>query len=64
MDTAYVGDAATDLQCADTAGALGFHAAWGPARGNTGRSAGRHLTAASPAHLAQLVAKVRRDPRV
>jgi len=51
IDTAYVGDAETDLACADAAGALGIHAAWGASCGPTGR----HLTASSPADIPRLV---------
>jgi len=52
-DSAYVGDAATDLECADAAGAQAIHAAWSTVY----RTTGRHLTAPAPADVPRLVAE-------
>jgi HAD superfamily hydrolase (TIGR01549 family) len=51
-DTVYVGDAAVDLQCAESANASGIHAAWGSMNGNE-PTAG--LIARRPHNVVQLV---------
>jgi HAD superfamily hydrolase (TIGR01549 family) len=47
-ETAYVGDALVDLECAISAGVLAIHARWG---GTSGVEAGAHLVAQRPADI-------------
>jgi HAD superfamily hydrolase (TIGR01549 family) len=51
-DVVYVGDAATDLECAAAAGALGIHAAWGD---HTAPVNGHPRTAREPGDVMRLL---------